>query len=96
MIRPLPGYCLIEPIEDEGKTSKGVYLPDSSKDKPSRGRVIAIGGTTDNDRDVKVSIVVGSKLDQIVVYKKYTNQEVTEDGVTYLLVPFSDLLAVYE
>jgi chaperonin GroES len=42
MIKPLPGYCLIEPIEDEEKSAGGVYLPESAKDKPMKGKVVDI------------------------------------------------------
>lgn len=84
MIRPLVDYVIIEPIEDDTKLSSGLYAPDSSKDKPSKGIVIDEG---------EVSKV---KKGQTVVYKKFTNQEVTHEGKTYLIVKYDELLAVIE
>ena len=102
MIKPLPGYVLIEPIEDEVKTSGGVYLPDSSKDKPCKGKVISKSswflrqGKFD-EVDYGVDLGYGHiKSGDTVLYKKWTNQEVDHDGKKYLLVSFSELLGVIE
>ena len=89
MIQPLPGYVLIKPIEDDGKTSGGLYLPDSSKDKPMKGLVVACGEQT-KDEVCKVN------TGETVVYKKWTNQEITDGGVEYLLVAFNELLATIQ
>lgn len=109
MIKPLPGYCLIEPIEDEGKTASGLYTPETAKDKPSKGRVIDVMEyyeSEDKDQDGEVidscedeEKRIWHKLihkDQVVVYKKWTNQEVEHEGKTYLLVHFNELLAIIE
>ena len=93
MIKPLPGYVLIEPIEDEVKTSGGVYLPDSSKDKPCKGKVIGIGLRPEKEDPI---LWMQIKKDQTVIYKKWTNQEVDHEGKKYLLVSFSELLGVIE
>lgn len=97
MIKPLPGYVLIEPIEDEGKSSGGLYLPDSSKDKPMKGKIISVGGGIQHyereygQGDTQFS---EAKEGDIVVYKKWTNQEVVHEGKEYLLVGFNELLAI--
>lgn len=97
MIKPLPGYVLIEAIEDEQKSSGGVYLPESSKDKPSRGKVVACGDgehiITKEIDGIKMAPVMEG---QTVIYKKWTNQEVQDEGKTYLLVKFDELLAIIE
>ena len=93
MIKPLPGYCLIQPIEDEGKSAGGLYLPDSSKDKPQKGKVIVCGDYTKEYGKKKLCPVT---VGQTCIYKKWTNQEVTHEGKEYLLVAFSELLAVIE
>jgi chaperonin GroES len=97
MIKPLPGYVLIEPIEEEEKSAGGVYLPESAKDKPSKGRVIACGEgehvITEKIDGIKMAPVMAG---QIVVYKKWTNQEVQHEGKEYLLVKFDELLAIIE
>lgn len=82
MIRPLVDYVLIEPIEEDVKTSSGLYNPESTKDKPSKGVVIDAG---------EVSKV---KKGQTVIYKKWTNQEVDHEGKKYLLVKFDELLGI--
>jgi chaperonin GroES len=103
MIQPLPGFVLIEPIEDEGKSSGGLYLPDSSKDKPMKGKIIA---TSDIMFFQGEMLLMGEttmakrfgvlREGVIVAYKKWTNQEVTHEGKEYLLVNYNELLAVIE
>ncbi len=92
-IRPLPGYVLISPIGDEGKSAGGVYLPESAKDKPMKGKVIAIGGEMWLDGRYHNPPV---KIGDICLYKKWTNQEVQYEGKEYLLVKFDELLAVIQ
>lgn len=104
-IHPLPGYVLIEPIEEELKDG-AVYLPETSKDKPMKGKVISIGYTKydpkENETDIHPTISL-TELSQmsipvvegdIVIYKKWVNQEVKHEGKEYLLVKFDELLAV--
>jgi len=95
MIKPLPGYVLIEPIEDEDKTVGGLYLPDSSKDKPMKGKVVDLAYHRGAGGDIEESEPLIYK-GWIVIYKKWTNQEVTHEGKEYLLVAFNELLAVIE
>lgn len=110
MIKPLPNYVLIEPIEDEGKSIGGVYLPESAKDKPSKGKVVDVGflyERSDGQVRPSKSFILNNYSDflidnppvkkgQIVIYKKWTNQEVQNEGKEYLLVRFDELLAVIE
>lgn len=113
IIRPLPGYCLIEPIEDDEKTAGGLYLPESSKDKPCKGKIVNIspvgyspsdslittaGKLAQNTNPTKMLFEEYEKLNvgKIVIYKKWTNQEVDHEGKKYLLVAFSELLAIIE
>lgn len=97
-IKPLPGYVLIEPIEDEGKSAGGVYLPESTQDKPSRGKVVAISKPYQNFSTNFQTAFVQSPVEvgDIVCYKKWTNQEVEYEGNKYLLVGFSELLGIIE
>lgn len=92
MIKPLPGYVLVEPIEEEAKSAGGVYLPEESKDKPMKGKVVAVGDYTKDWREQwgeKFVLPEGN-----VIYKKWTNQEVTSNGKTYLLIPYTELMGV--
>ena len=87
MIRPLADRVLIEPKEAETKTASGIYIPDTAKEKPQQGVVLAAGpGKKDEPREVKVG--------DNVLYGKYAGTEVTVDGKTYLIVKQSDILAI--
>jgi len=98
MIKPLPGYVLISPIEDELK-SGDVYLPEQSKDKPMKGKVLSVGtvfGEKVPLQDYAAWLTFNPPVqkDQTVIYKKWTNQEVKHNGKTFLLVKFDELLGV--
>ena len=116
-IIPLPGYCLIAPIEDGVRTSSGLYTPEMDKDKPSKGRVVAFSsvawaigpGLNVTSRVAQKSLsnplfsieryieeMDKIKVGSIVVYKKFTNQEVDQEGKKYLLVNLNELLAIIE
>ena len=87
MIRPLADRVLIEPKEAETKTASGIYIPDTAKEKPQQGKVIAVGpGKKDEPMEVKVG-------DQ-VLYGKYAGTEVTVEDKKYLIVKQSDILAI--
>ena len=87
MIRPLADRVLIEPKEAETKTASGIYIPDTAKEKPQQGVVLAAGpGKKDEPMEVKVG--------DNVLYGKYAGTEVTVDGKTYLIVKQSDILAI--
>lgn len=110
MIKPLPGYVLVEAIEDEGKDGD-LYLPEKSKDKPMKGKVVAVGKYFLKEKDGKDWIKGHDmfvnpkdyflfrspvKKGQTVVHKKWTNETVSHKGKEYLLVKFSELLAIIE
>ena len=87
MIKPLADRVLIEPKEAETKTASGIYIPDTAKEKPQQGTVVAAGpGKKDEPMEVKVG-------DQ-VLYGKYAGTEVTIDDKKYLIVKQSDILAI--
>ena len=85
--RPLADRVLVEPIQAETKTASGIIIPDTAKEKPQEGTVIAVGpGKVDEPTTVKV----GDK----VLYGKYSGSELKLDGKDYLIVKESDLLGV--
>ena len=87
MIKPLADRVLIEPKEAETKTVSGIYIPDTAKEKPQQGKVLAAGpGKKDEPMEVKVG-------DQ-VLYGKYAGTEVTVEDKKYLIVKQSDILAI--
>lgn len=91
-LRPAPGYVIIEPLEKEGKTASGIYLPETAGEKPQKGKVLAVGDdeVTENGGKRKAFCKKGD----MVLYKKWGGNEVKIAGKDYLLVKFEDVLAV--
>lgn len=86
-IKPLADRVLIEPKEAEEKTASGIYIPDTAKEKPQRGTVVAVGSGT---KDITMEVKVGDE----VLYGKYAGTELNVDGKDYLMMKQSDILAV--
>ena len=86
-IQPLSDRVLVEPQAAETKTASGLYIPDSAKEKPQQGKVVAVGkGKKDHDMTVKVG--------DIVLYGKYGGSELKLDGKDYLIMREDDILAI--
>jgi len=86
-IKPLADRVLIEPVEAETKTASGIIIPDNAKEKPQKGKVIAVGkGTKDEPMTVKSG--------DTVLYGKYSGTELKLDGNDYLMMRESDILAI--
>ncbi len=87
MIKPLADRVLIEPKEAEVKTASGIFIPDTAKEKPQQGTVVAVGpGKADEPMEVKAG--------DVVIYGKYAGTEITVDDKKYLIVKQSDILAI--
>ena len=87
MIKPLADRVLVEPKEAETKTASGLYIPDTAKEKPQEGKVVAAGP---GKKDEPMEVMVGDE----VIYGKYAGTEVTLEGKKYLIVKQSDILAI--
>ena len=86
-IKPLADRVLIEPAEAEQKTASGIIIPDTAKEKPQRGKVVAVGkGTKDHEMTVKVG--------DNVLYGKYSGTEINIDGIAYMIMKESDIYAI--
>ncbi len=86
-IKPLADRVLVEPKEAETKTASGLYIPDTAKEKPQQGTVIAVGnGKKDEPMELKVG--------DVVLYGKYSGSEINSDGKDCLMMRQSDVLAV--
>ena len=86
-IKPLADRVLVQPMEAESKTASGLIIPDTAKEKPQKGTVVASGpGTKDETMQVKNG--------DVVLYGKYSGTELTIDGTNYLMMRQSDILAV--
>lgn len=86
-IKPLADRVLVQPQEAETKTASGLFIPDSAKEKPQQGKVVAVGkGKKDHDMTVKVG--------DTVLYGKYAGSELKLDGNDYLIMREDDILAI--
>ena len=94
MLRPLGDRIIIEIVEVEEKTAFGIVLPDSAKEKPQTGKVVAVGTgrVLDNGTRVDVDVKVGDEI----LFSKFSGTEVKYDGTEYLILRESDILAVID
>ncbi|ETT88084.1 co-chaperone GroES [Viridibacillus sp. FSL R5-0477] len=92
MLRPLGDRIIIELVEVEEKTAFGIVLPDSAKEKPQEGNVIAVGTgfLTDSGTTVPLNVKEGDR----VIYSQYAGTEVKYEGKEYLILRESDILAI--
>lgn len=91
-IKPLADRILVKPLDAEEQTAGGIYIPDSAKEKPSKGEVVAVGSGRKAESGETVELEV--KVGDVVLYGKYAGTEITEDDATFLIVRESDILAV--
>ena len=89
-IKPLGERVLIKPIQEESRTSSGLYIPDTAKEKPQTGLIVALGKSSDDEFQFPVE--VGQK----VLFPKYTGTEIKIDGDEHLIMEADDILAVVE
>jgi chaperonin GroES len=86
-IKPLADRVVVKPLEAQEKTISGIIIPDSAKEKPQRGTVMAAGpGTKDEKMEVKVG--------DVVLYGKYAGTEINLDGKDYLIMKQTDIFAI--
>jgi len=87
-IKPMDDRILVEPLEEEKTTSGGIIIPDSAKEKPTMGKVIAVG----TDEDLQDKVKAGDK----VLYAKYGGEDISVEGNDYKIIQRADVLAVVE
>ncbi|WP_214829662.1 MULTISPECIES: co-chaperone GroES [Exiguobacterium] len=92
MLKPLGDRVIIEVVEKEEKTIGGIVLPDTAKEKPQQGKVVAVGTGRVTDQGERIALDV--KENDLVIYSKYAGTEVKHDGKEYLIVRESDILAI--
>ncbi len=92
VLKPLADRVVVKPIQAEEKTKGGIVLPDTAKDKPQEGEVIAVGTGRILDNGTKLPLEV--KVGDRVVYSKYSGSEIKIDGEEYLIIRESDVLAI--
>jgi chaperonin GroES len=86
-IKPLADRVLVEPLAAEQKTTGGIIIPDTAKEKPQKGTVVAVGA---GKKDEPMTVKVGD----VVLYGKYSGSELSIDGTDYMIMKESDILAV--
>ncbi len=91
-LKPLGDHVVIKPLEAEEKTAGGILLPDTAKEKSTRGEVVAVGSgkTLPNGRTIKPAVSVGD----VVLYSKYAGSEIKVDGKELKIVQESEILAI--
>ena len=93
-LKPLQDRILIKVIEDTEQTSGGIFIPDSAKEKPQKGEVVAVGEGKTNDKGEKEPM--GVNVGDIILYAKYAGTDIKMDGVEYKILSVKDALAIVE
>jgi chaperonin GroES len=94
-IKPLEDRILVQSIDAEQTTASGLVIPDTAKEKPQEGKVLAVGpGRFDEDGEKRIPLDI--KVGDVVIYSKYGGTEVKYDGQEYLLLSARDVLAIVE
>ncbi len=90
-IKPLSDKVVIKALEAEQKTASGLVIPDTAKEKPAQGEVVAVGpGKVKEDKIQAMTVKIGDR----VLYSKYSPQEVKIDGTEYLIISEEEILAI--
>ncbi len=93
-IRPLNDRLLVKRLEEEEKTAGGIIIPDSAKEKPAEGEVVAVGSGKVNDNGERVALQV--KEGDRILFSKYGGTDVKLDGEDYLIMREDDILGIIE
>lgn len=94
MLKPLGDRIVVKVIEDTEQTSGGIFIPDSAKEKPQKGEVVAVGLGKMNDKGEREPMDVS--VGQTVLYAKYAGTDVKMDGTEYKILSIKDALAIIE
>jgi chaperonin GroES len=93
-VKPLYDRVLVQRLEEEEKTKGGIIIPDTAKEKPQQGKVIAVGPGRLNDKGERVPMSV--KENDKVLFSKYAGNEIQINGTEYLIMREDDILAILE
>ena len=94
MLKPLGDRIVIKVIEDTEQTSGGIFIPDSAKEKPQKGEVVAVGEGKLNDKGEREPMDV--KAGDTILYAKYAGTDIKMDGVEYKILSIKDALAIIQ
>ena len=93
-LKPLGSRVVVEPLESEEVTAGGIVLPDTAKEKPQKGTILAAGPGDRDDEGKRIALDV--KVGDVVLYAKYSGTEIMVDGKKLLILRESDILAIIE
>jgi chaperonin GroES len=93
-LKPLGDRVVVKPIEQDEITAGGIMLPDTAKEKPQKGTILAVGPGSRNDKGERISLDVA--VDDTVLFAKYAGTEIKLDGEKVLILRESDILAILE
>ncbi len=93
-LKPLQDRIVIKVIEDTEQTSGGIFIPDSAKEKPQKGEVVAVGEGKMNDKGEREPM--GVNVGDVILYAKYLGTDIKMDGVEYKILSIKDALAIVE
>jgi len=93
-LKPLGSRVVVEPLESEEVTAGGIVLPDTAKEKPQKGTILAAGPGDRDDEGKRIALDV--KVGDVVLYAKYSGTEIKVDGKKLLILRESDILAILE
>jgi chaperonin GroES len=91
-LKPLGSRVVIEPLEQEDVTAGGIYLPETAKEKPQKGTVLAVGPGDRDDEGKRIALDI--KVGEVVLFAKYSGTEIKVDGKKLIILRESDVLAI--
>ena len=93
-VKPLHDRVIVKRVEEEEKTKGGIIIPDTAKEKPQEGEVIAVGNGKTNDKGERIALEV--KKGDRILFGKYSGNEITVEGEEYLIMREDDIIAIVE
>lgn len=93
-LKPLGDRVVVQPSEQEEQTASGIFLPETAKEKPQQGKVVAAGPGSRKESGERIPLDV--KVDDVVLYAKYAGTNIKLNGSEYLILKESDILAIVE
>ena len=93
-VKPLGDRVLVQPLDEEEQVKGGIIIPDTAKEKPQRGKIVAVGDGKTDDSGKKIALTV--KKGDSVLYGKYAGTEVRLDDEDYLIMSEGDILGIIE
>ncbi|RLC23021.1 MAG: co-chaperone GroES [Deltaproteobacteria bacterium] len=91
-VKPLHDRVLVKRVEEEEKTKGGIIIPDTAKEKPQEGEVVAVGSGKVNDKGERIAVEV--KKGDRILFGKYSGNEITIEGEEYLIMREDDIIAI--